>query len=305
MGMITTCPACDTTFKVTTEQLNAHHGDVRCGRCAKVFSAFDSLAPVAEEPLEYPLPDIHGTIELDMEALGGIPLSRAPTLQVDEPFIPPSSESALENDPAPAEDYVQEIISYEAVPEPEESPPEAIVRKKKRRPRLIEEPEVIILPPSPIWGWALGSIFLLLLLAGQAAYLYRTEIASQYPGVKPYLEQACGLLNCTVELPKNPDLLRIESSDLESDPAAPSLINLSGVISNRAKVRQAYPALELTLTHTRDEAVARRIFLPNEYLPRTTDIRAGMPASSEIALKLNLDTADLNAAGFRLYVFYP
>ena len=51
MGMITTCPACDTTFKVTTEQLNAHQGDVRCGRCAKVFSAFDSLAPVADKHL--------------------------------------------------------------------------------------------------------------------------------------------------------------------------------------------------------------------------------------------------------------
>lgn len=304
MGMITTCPACDTTFKVTTEQLNAHHGDVRCGHCAKVFSAFDSLAPVADEPLEYPLPDIHGTIELDMEALGGIPLSRAPTLQVDEPFIHPTP-AIPEIDPERVEDHVQEIITYEPLPTQEEAPPEPIVRKKKRRPPVAEEPEVIVPPPAPIWGWALGSVFLLLLLAGQAAYLYRTEIASQYPGVKPYLEQACGLLNCTVELPKNPDLLRIESSDLESDPAAPSLINLSGVISNRAKFRQAYPALELTLTNTRDEAVARRIFLPNEYLPATTDIRAGMPASSEIALKLNLDTADLNAAGFRLYVFYP
>ena len=305
MGMITTCPACHTTFKVTTEQLNAHQGDVRCGHCAKVFSAFDSLAPSADEPLESPLPDIHGTIDLDMEALGGIPLSRAPTLQVDEPFIPPKPEPAAQAEPERVEDQVQEIITYDSLPTQEEAPPEAIVRKKKRRPPAAEEPEVIILPPSRAWAWLLGSIFLLLLLAGQAAYFYRTEIASQYAGVKPYLEQACGLLHCTIELPKNPDLLRIESSDLESDPAAPSLINLSAVVSNRAKFRQAYPALELTLTNTRDEAVARRIFQPNEYLPATSDVRAGMPGSSEIALKLNLDTGNLNAAGFRLYVFYP
>lgn len=39
MPMTTTCPACHTRFRVSPGQLSAHRGDVRCGRCAKVFNA--------------------------------------------------------------------------------------------------------------------------------------------------------------------------------------------------------------------------------------------------------------------------
>jgi len=49
MSMMTTCPACDTTFRVTPQQLQAHHGTVRCGRCAHVFDGFQMLATQTED----------------------------------------------------------------------------------------------------------------------------------------------------------------------------------------------------------------------------------------------------------------
>jgi hypothetical protein len=54
------------------------------------------------------------------------------------------------------------------------------------------------------------------------------------------------------------------------------------------------------LTNTREHAVARRIFLPRDYLGAGRDMNAGIPASAEITIRLDLDTGDLNPAGFRL-----
>lgn len=51
MSLITACPACSTNFFVTTEQLNAHHGDVRCGKCSQVFNALDRLGEIDSAPL--------------------------------------------------------------------------------------------------------------------------------------------------------------------------------------------------------------------------------------------------------------
>ncbi|WP_297575940.1 DUF3426 domain-containing protein [uncultured Deefgea sp.] len=48
MNQITCCPNCSTAFRVTDQQLSAHQGKVRCGRCAFVFHAPDFMqAPLA------------------------------------------------------------------------------------------------------------------------------------------------------------------------------------------------------------------------------------------------------------------
>src|SRR5687767_13837510 len=41
--LITTCSLCQARFRVTPPQLNAKQGQVRCGRCHKVFSGFGAL----------------------------------------------------------------------------------------------------------------------------------------------------------------------------------------------------------------------------------------------------------------------
>ena len=47
MSLVTSCPQCDTSFRVTQEQLAASQGKVRCGKCQQVF---DALARLAEIP---------------------------------------------------------------------------------------------------------------------------------------------------------------------------------------------------------------------------------------------------------------
>jgi predicted Zn finger-like uncharacterized protein len=43
MAMLTRCPNCSATFRVTTDQLVSKQGKVRCGDCGQVFSALKSL----------------------------------------------------------------------------------------------------------------------------------------------------------------------------------------------------------------------------------------------------------------------
>ena len=48
MALITSCPNCGTSFRVTPLHLQAHGGDVRCGRCSHVFNAFSRLSTLQE-----------------------------------------------------------------------------------------------------------------------------------------------------------------------------------------------------------------------------------------------------------------
>jgi predicted Zn finger-like uncharacterized protein len=49
MSLATRCPICSTVFRVVQDQLKVSEGWVRCGRCAKVFNAFEGLFDLERE----------------------------------------------------------------------------------------------------------------------------------------------------------------------------------------------------------------------------------------------------------------
>ncbi len=276
MSTTTQCPQCNTRFKVSQEQLDAHHGMVRCGRCQAVFNAAEYLQddqpspqldlPIApEETRQTPAEAVHE--ELDFSRMG--------TAHIKTPGN--KSEAA---EPATLAQQITFSGGVDtALPEP--------AGKKS------------------IWPWAIGSLLLLIVLLVQAAYSFRVELAANLPGLKPALTAYCELLHCTVPLPQKADLVSIESSDLEADPAQPNVIILNALLHNRAPYAQTYPNLELTLTDTQDKSLARRTFRPAEYLKQGEDEKQGLAANRELSVKLNLDTTDLKPSGYRLFLFYP
>jgi hypothetical protein len=111
----------------------------------------------------------------------------------------------------------------------------------------------------------------------------------------------CELLRCSVALPQGTREISIEASDLQAtDPARPGLIALTATLRNNATTELGYPALDVVLTNAKDHTVARRIFLPAEYLPAGKGARAGLAPNVEFTVRLDVDTGDLGAAGFRL-----
>ena len=267
-SMITKCPACATLFRVTPEQLQAHQGQVRCGRCMTVFDGLVALAALPE-----PVPEAAGS---GSEA-GGFRL---------EPVEPAKAAAAPQPPP--------ERVAEDAHGEKGYGPP----------PEQLAFDEELFSDPSQVRRdrlWAVGAALLVFALCGQAAYHYRAELAVQYPGLKPYLVKLCDALRCKVLPPQRPRQIAIEASDLQAtDPARPGLIQLTATLRNHAGHDLGYPALDLVLTNTKEHTLARRVFLPKDYLERGKDVAVGMPANAEITIRLDLDTGDLSPAGFRL-----
>lgn len=285
--MLTRCPHCETAFRVTSEQLKARQGRVRCGACQGVFDALDSLAD------EVP-PVVAGVPESELEPASEL---------LPEPEQEPVPEPATEPEPEP---------EPESEPEEESRPPQdgddievsAAPAKPADEPDL---PEEWVTPPSPAparrWPWAIGVLLLLALGAGQLLYYFRVELAVTMPALRPTLVAACEMAGCTVPYPRKPELAGIESSDLA--PAGDERLLLTATLKNRAPFAQEYPHLELTLTDTHDAPLLRKVLTPADWLPAGQDAAAGFPVRGEVAVKLLLEAPGVPAAGYRLYLFYP
>ncbi|HET7527920.1 MAG TPA: zinc-ribbon domain-containing protein, partial [Burkholderiaceae bacterium] len=98
MSLATRCPVCQTVFRVVQDQLKVSEGWVRCGRCAKVFNAFEGLFDLEREfpALRQPTPS-QRVLE-DLATRNRQP--RASTPWQDE-FDSPSSPGEMPQ-PAPA-----------------------------------------------------------------------------------------------------------------------------------------------------------------------------------------------------------
>jgi len=158
------------------------------------------------------------------------------------------------------------------------------------------------------WLWGFAALLALLVIAGQAAYRFRAEIGAAFPQAREPLHTFCRTLGCEMSLPRRPELMSIDSSELQADGRRDGLIVLNAVIRNRARFPQDYPALELTLTDEADRPVLRRVLAPREYLERNRSeelMRDGIAGGTEAPLRIFLDTSRTRATGYRLYLFYP
>lgn len=155
--------------------------------------------------------------------------------------------------------------------------------------------------------WGLLALLAAAALAAQAGYRYRAELGVLAPALRPALESACGFAGCSVPLPRRPELMSIDSSDLQADTRSESLIVLNALLRNRAPFPQQFPSLELTLTDDADRPVLRRVLRPPEYLDRARAALSaqGIGPGAEASLRVNLDTDGVRATGYRLYLFYP
>lgn len=150
-----------------------------------------------------------------------------------------------------------------------------------------------------VWPFVLAAVLLAVALLAQILFHFRTEVVQRLPGMAALFELAA----VDVPLPRNSDLVGIESSDLQSDNAR-GLFVLQATLKNRAPYAQAWPVLELTLTDTSDTVVSRRVMTAADYLPPGVKADA-FPANGEIAVRLWIEARNIGAAGYRLYIFYP
>lgn len=313
MSMVTQCPSCATTFRVTPQQLQAHHGMVRCGRCATVFDGFKALStlrdetpPDAEAPDEVAASAIPPSSEWRADSAEGTAGGRGPlpaaASETWAESVPGASGNAPTTEETPARQHAGSAAA--AVPEEPEFVPGRASGIRSRLARLIPTPEPLLDEPIPRTGgrgWRYGALVLFIALAAQGIYFFRSELAASVPELRPSLNRMCEFLQCIVALPQRPRLISIEASDMQAtDPANPGRIALTTTLRNHATTEIGYPALDVVLTNTKEHTVARRIFLPEEYLATRSTAHAGIAPNAEVTIRLDIDTGNLGAAGFRL-----
>jgi len=287
--MVARCPRCTTAFRVAIAQLEVRQGQVRCGRCNAVFDARKTLS-VEPDPPSTPAAE-QRLLESSAaaETASAAPAERAALAQaVPAPEMPKTPAQREQRDQAPAP--VPAAYPQPLKPAVAAKMVEMDFGPKKRR-------------TSWLW-WPAGAVALFA-FAAQAAFYFRGEIALVYPEVKPLFKQLCSDFGCEVPLPTRPELMSIESSDLQADTANPGVMVLTATLRNRAAFPQAHPALELTLTDDKDQALARRVLAAKDYLGQGVRLDPGFPANTEIPVKVFIEAVSIKPTGYRLYLFYP
>ena len=311
--LITTCAHCGARFRVTPQQLNAKQGQVRCGRCQKVFSGFEALE-------RFPDDDTGGRLLAAREAAERAAANLTPVDPVSFEELPdietlqPDDEASPEPSPAapPLPPPPQSQPSPSPAPPPPAGEPEAASSAPApSAPRAREKsaPEITLpdipraAPPARAWGF--GAVFLALVLATELVYAFRGTIAQRYPVLRPHLESACGTVGCTVSWAHDDALLKLEDSELLEVPGKPNEIALNARIRNLAAVAQEYPYVELTLTDISGQAAIRRVLRPTDYLGRPVTGGETIGPGAELAIQLRLETPRVKATGYELLLFYP
>lgn len=148
-------------------------------------------------------------------------------------------------------------------------------------------------------GLVAATVVLSATLAGQVAMHHRDWLAAHHPASQPWLAQVCDWLGCRIGPLRSIDDVTIDSSSL-ARAGQSSAYRLTVALRNRSTVGVAVPAIDLTLTDTNGELVARRVLAP-------ADFRAveALPARGELTLSLDLQSPGHRVAGYTVEAFYP
>jgi predicted Zn finger-like uncharacterized protein len=165
---------------------------------------------------------------------------------------------------------------------------QAIVRGRHRR---------------PWWRTALyaaGSLALLLALGVQAVHYWRESLA-QDPMFGPPVREAYARLGLPLEPRWNLAAYDVKQWGATSD-VAPGTLRVRASIVNRAARAQPHPLLRVTLLDRFSAKVARREFLPAEYLPGRAAPSDLLPAGARVDADLAIADPGSEAVGFELDV---
>lgn len=295
--LITTCSYCRARFRVTPQQLNTKQGQVRCGRCQRVFNGFEALERFPDDDTGARLLAAREAAE---RAAAEAPRVEVEPVSIDE--LPDIETLQPDTSPEPPPALVEPPAPVPSTPLP--APPSARQAPRDTPQSSITLPE-IPRPAPPARAWAFGSVLLVVVLAAEVAYAYRGPVAQRYPVLRPYMESICGAVGCSIPWSREETLLKLEDSELLEVPGKPNEIALNARIRNLAAVAQEYPHIELTLTDVSGQAAIRRVLRPTDYLGRPVNGSEIIAPGSELAIQLRLETPRIKATGYELLLFYP
>lgn len=153
-------------------------------------------------------------------------------------------------------------------------------------------------------AWALAGVALVLLLIGQLGYFYRQELLRE-PQLRPWIERACAQIGCVLAPPRDLAKIELAQATVMPHPDYAQALLLDAALINRAAFAQPYPLLEVTLTDSNGQAIARRTFRSAQYLPNRRATDADMPSNVPVPVKLEFTQPDVRAVGYEVQLLPP
>ena len=323
--MKTTCPHCHTKFRISEAQLEAAHGQARCGKCGEVFDAQSTLhdvaAPAAETPLtveKEPAPEFDVALDMGIEPPTMAPdllqaLERKPAPPIDDLFadlLPPAAEPAVSGGETESKSPTPELdISPE---HPSERPEEIF-----SGPAAEDSPEKIFFstpvelhpllpptsPPTPAHpllraAWLVGTLLMALLLVTQLADANRATLARNLV-LGPSLRALYSALGRPLPMPNSITAWNVAALNVTSDPQAPGALSITGSLENHADFTQDWPDLRVVLSDQNGEPLRSRDFKPAEYLP-ANQANVLLPGGQAVRFRMDIVDPGPDAVGFAL-----
>ncbi len=169
-------------------------------------------------------------------------------------------------------------------------------------------------PPVRRMLWCLVALSALL-LGAQVIHHFRQVIAAQHPGALPWLQGFCEITRCRIDTLRRITDVSIESTaltqsqvpapipdDAASSPApeAPAM-RLAITLRNRGEWAIAMPSIDLSLTGSDGELVARRSLSPADF--GVSDARLAPGLDTPLSLRFQVNGG--RVTGYTVEVFYP
>ncbi|KWR75700.1 DUF3426 domain-containing protein [Cupriavidus sp. IDO] len=160
-------------------------------------------------------------------------------------------------------------------------------------------------PARRQWWWAAAAVLGVGIIV-QGVYLARSQLAGQFPMLRPALEAACAPVGCTVPPWRDIDALRIDTSQLQKQDDGSDAYLLAVTLRNQGRATTALPAIELVMTDLQDQLLLRRVLQPADYLEPAQKAFAahGLRAGTELPVRVRFRTQQA-AANYRVLIFYP
>ncbi len=316
MSLVTRCPKCHSDFVVKLEQLQALDGLVRCGSCSHIFDGFATLQSQLPTLTQRPgvgqagaSPVSPATQTVEPSVLRHRAERAEPRALLVEPELPPPAVTS-----APSQRF--SFTAKEADHEAEQSEMMIVGESRLRGEGLSvgrTQPEFLVdevdTPRLKMLLWSLGSALALALLVVQLAYVFRNDLATQIPALRPALDSLCAKLKCEISLRRYLERISVSVIAFERQSAADQesktvdmLLKFS--IRNRLNQPQPWPDLSLELTDASGTVVLRKRMRPTEYLPGTL-VNKPFAASQEVSLVLPVAVTGLQINGYTLKPFFP
>jgi predicted Zn finger-like uncharacterized protein len=257
----------------------------------------DSASLLLQED-DYSQTDLAEIIELDIPQPEFVPSSDAqePESELESSHISPDLEledtPELEEDAPPATDSEVQQTTAQAQ-QPDDEPAQEHVspiafepddeERRHRRNNLL---------------WLLGSLLLVLPLAGQIAWQMRDRLIYSDNG-RLLLNTLCDVAGCSVPMRRATDKIVIIQRALTAHPEKPDVLVMQLELVNTASFKQPYPKLQLSLYNEMEKLIARRTFDPQEYLDLPTERLPMLNKQTTTHIHLELVDPGSEVTGFK------